>query len=124
MRRNDVIRTWHLPKHRTVVHVSTRHPKYGELFRGRIELRRGTWTWVVTDYDHNHIGDFAGDYIDAERALLAATAELDPKETRHSEWSEADDGPLPRLKSLSDSVRDHMAAAQQQQTRRPRRRPN
>src|SRR5690606_25249267 len=84
MRRNDVIRTWHLPKHRTVVHVSTRHPKYGELFRGRIELRRGTWTWVVTDYDHNHIGDFAGDYIDAERALLAATAELDPKETRHT----------------------------------------
>lgn len=42
--------------------------------RGRIRITRAGWSWQ--DYDLNE-GDVAGDYLDAEAALLTATAALD-----------------------------------------------
>jgi hypothetical protein len=63
------------------VRVSARHPLEGTLYRGTIrrvgltEARQQRWQ--VTDYDHQDLGIVVGDYIAAERTLLAATDELD-----------------------------------------------
>lgn len=64
-----IVRSWH----RHGVTVETRHPQLGPLVRGRIRATRDGWRW--TDFDHNE-GDVTGDYLDAERALLDATAAL------------------------------------------------
>jgi len=66
-----VERRWHARG----VAVYTVHPQYGLLARGRIRVaRRDAWTW--SDPDAN-VGRVIGDYLDAEAALLDATAALD-----------------------------------------------
>lgn len=61
--------------------VETIHPQLGRLERGRIYPQRTTgWqgVWQVVDVDHEQVGEpVVGDYLDAERVLLDATAELD-----------------------------------------------
>jgi hypothetical protein len=64
------------------VRVATVHPQFGRLDRGRIYPRLATgWrgAWEVIDCDHAQVGDgpVVGDYLDAERVLLDATAGLD-----------------------------------------------
>lgn len=64
-------------------HVRTWHPQLGWMYRGRIELlpkepgdgARGRWTAVT--FDHEWLEPVVGDYLDAELALLAATAGMD-----------------------------------------------
>jgi hypothetical protein len=67
----------------TRVTVETRHPQLGAMLRG-IVLRMRTQPgdgalsrWVAVDVDHVHHGPIVGDYLDAERVLLDATAALD-----------------------------------------------
>lgn len=70
------------------VRVETFHPEAaGDLPRGVLRVVGvapyagpgvgPTLIWRGTDYDHTDLGTFAGNYIDAERWLLDATAELD-----------------------------------------------
>jgi hypothetical protein len=64
------------------VRVATVHPQFGELDRGRIYPRPAAgWrgAWEVIDCDHEQVGDgpVVGDYLEAERVLLDATAGLD-----------------------------------------------
>jgi hypothetical protein len=65
------------------VSVEARHPQFGMLARGAIrgvpgQLGDGAFgRWQVTDYDHKDLGEVVGDYLDAERVLLDATAGLD-----------------------------------------------
>jgi hypothetical protein len=67
----------------TRVSVEARHPQFGMLPRGtirRVAGQPGDGTlgrWQVTDYDHKDLGEVVGDYLDAERVLLDATAGLD-----------------------------------------------
>lgn len=75
-----VNRTWILRPHYTRVHVTTVHPQLGELVRGTITHEPCTGlltTWRVTDMDGVDRGTVTGDYLDAERVLLDATAGLD-----------------------------------------------
>jgi hypothetical protein len=74
-----------------VAHVWTRRRLDGEtveLPRGRIRAvhqigedrivdRTARMVWLPTDYDHCPLPLVVGDYLDAERALLDATAALD-----------------------------------------------
>jgi hypothetical protein len=61
---------------RGVVRVATVHPQFGPLPRGTIRMLPGAgWSW--TDADHVEGGRVTGDYLDAEAALLDATADLD-----------------------------------------------
>ena len=62
--------------------VSTRHPQVGPVVRGWIAPAPSPdWrcAWTVQTCDHELVGDgaFVGDYLDAEAALLDATAGLD-----------------------------------------------
>jgi hypothetical protein len=64
------------------VRVATVHPQFGELDRGRIYPQHTAgWqgAWEVIDCDHEQVGDgpVVGDYLEAERVLLDATAGLD-----------------------------------------------
>jgi hypothetical protein len=72
---------------RTGACVSTRHPQLGEMYRGSIYLlsryarpepdAQARCTWQVIDQDGTEVGALAGDYLDAEELLLAATAWAD-----------------------------------------------
>jgi hypothetical protein len=64
------------------VRVATVHPQFGRLDRSRIYPQRTVgWrsAWEVIDCDHAQVGEgpVVGDYLDAERVLLEATAGLD-----------------------------------------------
>jgi hypothetical protein len=62
------------------IRVATIHPQVGQLPRGRIvPLAPDGWQgrWQVIDADHEQVGEVVGDYLDAETALLEATAALD-----------------------------------------------
>jgi hypothetical protein len=71
-------RTWS----RAGMAVSTVHPQYGELYRGRIRSVRTDATqvcgsWDVVDQDSVHHGVVVGDYRDAEALLMRVTAWAD-----------------------------------------------
>jgi hypothetical protein len=75
-----IVRDWQVNRAR--VAVSTNHPTLGEIRRGTIHAVTTTdWrgAWTLVNYEHERVGEgpFVGDYLDAEAALLAATAELD-----------------------------------------------
>ncbi len=83
MTTREVVRVWR-GERRPVVQVSTIHPQVGELFRGTIRPEPSDgWQgrWLVQDCEWSIVGDreepMIGDYLDAEQALLAATAGLD-----------------------------------------------
>lgn len=60
--------------------VTTVHPQHGELDRGRIYPQPGCGTqgvWQIATADHEPLDNVTGDYLDAEAALLDATAGLD-----------------------------------------------
>jgi hypothetical protein len=92
-----VIRTW---TRRSVI-VSTLHPQYGELTRGRIEPAtvadaRARGGWRLVDQDYCDQGVTIGDYLDAEARLLEITAwadELDSDPLSFEEQSPAADPP-------------------------------
>lgn len=80
-----VIREWRGGR-RFKVFVETRHPQVGRLSRGVITpVPSPDWrgAWLIEDHDHTPVGDgpFVGDYLDAEAALLTATAALDEEVT-------------------------------------------
>lgn len=67
-------------------HVSTEHPQLGTVRRGHISAAQYGRTsadpqaravWRVTDHEGIGLDDVTGDYLDAEAALLAATAWAD-----------------------------------------------
>lgn len=60
------------------IRVETRHPQFGNLNRGWIRPTAAGWQPVTPD--HEYLDVVAGDYIDAEKALLDATAGLDELE--------------------------------------------
>lgn len=71
-------RTWT----RAGMTVSTVHPQYGELYRGRIRAVRtdgaqACGRWDVIDNDSVHHGVVTGDYRDAEALLMQVTAWAD-----------------------------------------------
>lgn len=77
-------RTWSLGtgRARACVDVAVQHPTYGLLHRGRIQQSgrpEPGWQgrWRLVDYDHNVLPDVIGDYLNAEAALIAATAGLE-----------------------------------------------
>lgn len=60
--------------------VTVRHPQLGDLNRGRIitrGIRDQHIVWQPITHDHVWLDEVCGDYVDAERALLDATTELD-----------------------------------------------
>lgn len=60
-------------------HIEAKHPQYGFLPRGTIRsvgISGHSMVWSVQDYDGIELPEVVGDYIVAERALLAATDEL------------------------------------------------
>jgi hypothetical protein len=63
------------PAGRNGLAVSTIHPQVGELHRGRIVPTADGWQPI--DCDAEHLDPVAGDFINAERVLLDATAGLD-----------------------------------------------
>ncbi len=77
--RRTVSRQW-TGTRRVVAEVSTRHPSAGMVPRGTIRaLPSQDWRgrWQLHTYDHYLLDVVAGDYLDAEAALLDATAEMD-----------------------------------------------
>jgi hypothetical protein len=75
-----ITRQWVLKPNTARVTVLVRHPECGDLARGTITHLPADGTapcWGITDYDHQFVGVVTGDYLDAERALLDATTELD-----------------------------------------------
>lgn len=77
---HTVIRQWRGTQ-RLCAEVSTRHPVYGPVFRGWVKAVGSEQTqmrWTVTTFDHEQVGEpIVGDYMDAERALLDATREME-----------------------------------------------
>lgn len=77
----NIVTTWTL----TGVRVSTVHPQYGEIFRGRITLDKygapartsDHCMWRLVDLEGSDLGWFCGDYVAAQTRLLDATAHLD-----------------------------------------------
>lgn len=74
----EVTRRWH----GKTVHVEVTHPQFGPLHRGylcpaRTQRPDAAVVWRISDYDAHDLGEYAGDYVDAERLLLDATTELD-----------------------------------------------
>ncbi len=60
--------------------VESEHPECGWLTRGtirRVGLDGFHLIWALADYDHRELPPVTGDYVDAEKALLAATTELE-----------------------------------------------
>lgn len=60
--------------------VTVRHPQLGDLNRGRIfavGIRDQHAVWQPVTYDHEFLDEVCGDFVDAEKALLDATTELD-----------------------------------------------
>jgi hypothetical protein len=75
---STIRRTWS----RAGMAVSTIHPQYGELYRGRIRAVRAAasqvcGSWRVSDQDGVDHGVVVGDYRDAEALLMQATAWAD-----------------------------------------------
>lgn len=77
---DDVVVTWT----RRGARISTLHPVYGELYRGRVCRAnladpyggyRGSW--LLLDQDGQRHGVLFGDYLDAEARLLELTAWAD-----------------------------------------------
>jgi hypothetical protein len=77
---DDVVVTWT----RRGARISTLHPVYGELYRGRVWKAglpdpyggyRGSW--ILLDQDGLRHGVLFGDYLDAEARLLELTAWAD-----------------------------------------------
>lgn len=58
----------------TYTRISTVHPVYGRVHRGRLRVVAGGWEW--TDIAGRR-GTHRGDFLDAELALLDRTASLD-----------------------------------------------
>lgn len=63
--------------------VATIHRRYGILNRGQIwstDIRNQHTVWQAADHDGVWLDPICGDFVDAERALLDATAALDQPE--------------------------------------------
>ncbi len=79
--------TWHGTGRRSYAHVESEHPDCGWLTRGTIRSTgiadttgpglAGHLVWRLSDYDSNELDPVTGDYVDAEKALLEATTELE-----------------------------------------------
>jgi hypothetical protein len=82
VRHRNITRTWTIRGRLTRVNVATAHRNYpgDPLDRGTIHRTRDGG-WQPIDPDHNHLPVVAGDYLDAERALFAATPDLDEPPT-------------------------------------------
>lgn len=77
-----ITRTWHLNRRTARVLVTTRHPQVGDVDRGTIHHVPSDGllpAWQITDMDGVDHGTVTGHYIDAEKALLDATAALDAR---------------------------------------------
>lgn len=62
------------------VRIQVRHPQFGWLDRGRLipsGVESHSIRWQPVTPDHEWLEPVVGDYVDAERALLEATAGLD-----------------------------------------------
>lgn len=62
------------------LHVATRNREVGLVDRGWIRsvgIDGGRTVWQPVDYDGVWLDRVVGDYVDAEQALLDATADLD-----------------------------------------------
>lgn len=60
--------------------VTTRHPQAGDLDRGTIhcvDIRNGRPVWQPVTPDYEWLAEVVGDFVQAEAALLDATAGLD-----------------------------------------------
>lgn len=65
---------------RQYITVTVRHPQYGDLHRGTIRcagIDNGRPVWSISTYDHDILDSVRGDFVQAEKALLDATTELD-----------------------------------------------
>jgi len=88
---STVIRTW---TRRSVI-VTTLHPQYGELTRGRIEPATAADTqtrgaWRLVDQDYCDQGVIIGDYLDAEARLLEISAWADELDSDPLSFEEED----------------------------------
>jgi hypothetical protein len=80
-----LVRHWDVRRHcstlgRGPFRVEARDPEFGYLTRGWIRpasVEGHSIRWSVQNYDHEQLPGVVGDYMVAERALLAATDELD-----------------------------------------------